>query len=197
MEALMKSLMLIGLGALALTGCRAKVDATDIQDTGNGNGGSGLGTLTINAKSEAAAEGTDHVDMTIDEVSVHVADPSVQDDLGSEWIVLSQDEQVVPLVEQKPASHQIATGDVPVASYDQVKLHITSAEYETTDGDLYDLSPGDFLNGNLIVVTDFCVNSDAETVLDSQYSTTLTGDGGVSTGFDLDVAVDDGGSCSL
>ena len=193
----MKSLMLIGLGALALTGCRAKVDATDLEDTGDGNGGSSLGTLTINAMSEEAAEGTDHVDMTIDEVSVHIMDQDVQDEVGAEWLVLSQDEQVVPLVEQKPQSHQIATGDAPAGSYDQVKLHITSAEYETTDGDLYDLSPGDFLNGNLIVVTDFCVNGGAETVLDSQYSTTLTGDGGVSTGFDLDVAVDDGDSCSL
>jgi hypothetical protein len=197
MEALMKSLMLIGLSALALTGCRAKVNADELEDTGDGDGGSGLGTLTINAMSEAAAEGTDHVDMTIDRVEVHIADPDVQDDVGAEWLVLSEEEQVVPLVEQEPQSHEIASGDAPAGSYDQVKLHITSAEYETTDGDIYDLSPGDFLNGNLIIVTDFCVNGGAETVLDSQYDTTLTGDGGVSTGFDLDVAVDDGDSCSL
>jgi len=193
----MKSLMLIGLGALALSGCRAKVNATDLEDTGDGDGGPGLGTLTINAKSQEAAEGTDHVDMTIDRVEVHIMDQDVQDDVGAEWLVLSEEEQVVPLVEQKPQSHELATGDAPAGSYDQVKLHITSAEYETTDGDLYDLSPGDFLNGNLIVVTDFCVNGGAETVLDSEFDTALTGDGGVSTGFDLDVAVDDGDSCSL
>jgi hypothetical protein len=185
MEALMKSLMLIGLSALALTGCRAKVNADELEDSGDGDGGSGLGTLTINAMSEAAAEGTDHVDMTIDRVEVHIADPDVQDDVGAEWLVLSEEEQVVPLVEQEPQSHEIASGDAPAGSY------------ETTDGDIYDLSPGDFLNGNLIIVTDFCVNGGAETVLDSQYDTTLTGDGGVSTGFDLDVAVDDGDSCSL
>ncbi len=67
----------------------------------------------------------------------------------------------------------------------------------TADGDMYTLSPGDLVGGNLIVVTDFCVNSETETVLDSEFNTTLTGDGGVSTGFDLDVAVDDGNSCSL
>lgn len=193
----MKSLMLIGLSTLALAGCRAKVNADELEDTGNGDGGSSLGTLTINVMSEGAAEGTDHVDMTIDRVEVHIMDQDVQDDVGAEWLVLSEEEQVVPLAEQEPASHEIATGDAPAGSYDQVKLHITSAEYETTDGDLYDLSPGDFLNGNLIVVTDFCVNGGAETVLDSQFDTELTGDGGVSTGFDLDVAVDDGDSCSL
>jgi len=193
----MKSLMWIGLGALALTGCRAKVKATDLEDTGNGNGGPGLGTLTINAMSKESAEGTDHVDMTIDRVEVHIADASVQDDVGAEWLVLSEDEQVVPLVELKPQSHEIASGDAPEGSYDQVKLHITEGEYVTTDGDRYVLSPGNLLNGALIVVTDFCVNGGAETVLDSQFDTSLTGDGGVSTGFDLDVAVDDGDSCSL
>lgn len=193
----MKSLMLVGLSALALTGCRAKVNATDLEDTGDGNGGPSLGTLTINAMSEDAAEGTDHVEMTIDRVEVHIADPDVQDDVGAEWLVLSEEEQVVPLVEQEPASHEIATGDASAGAYDQVKLHIIEGEYVTTDGDRYVLSPGNLLSGNLIVVTDFCVNGGAETVLDSQYHTTLTGDGGVSTGFDLDVAVDDGDSCSL
>ena len=193
----MKSLMWIGLGALALSGCRAKVNATDLEDTGDGDGGSSLGTLTINAMSEEAAEGTDHVEMTIDRVEVHIADPDVQDDVGAEWLVLSEEEQVVPLVEQEPASHEIATGDASAGAYDQVKLHIIEGEYVTTDGDRYVLSPGNLLSGNLIVVTDFCVNGGAETVLDSQYHTTLTGDGGVSTGFDLDVAVDDGDSCSL
>ena len=117
----------IGLGALALTGCRAKVKATDLEDTGNGNGGPGLGTLTINAMSKESAEGTDHVDMTIDRVEVHIADASVQDDVGAEWLVLSEDEQVVPLVELKPQSHEIASGDAPEGSYDQVKLHIKRA----------------------------------------------------------------------
>ena len=193
----MKSLMLIGLGALALTGCRAKVNATDLEDTGDGSGGSSLGTLTINALSEQAADDTDHVDMTIDRVEVHIMDQDVQDDVGAEWLVLSEEEQVVPLVEQEPASHEIASGDAPAGAYDQVKLHIIEGEYVTADGDRYVLSPGNLLNGSLIVVTDFCVNGGAETVLDSQYDTTLTGDGGVSTGFDLDVAVDDGDSCSL
>ena len=193
----MKSLMLVGLSALALVGCRAKVHAEELEDTGDGNGGPGLGSLVINAKSQEAAEGTDHVNMTIDRVEVRIVDQDVQDDVGAEWLVLSEEEQVVPLVEQEPTSHEIARGDAPAAAYSQVKLHITSAEYETTDGDVYDLSPGDVLNGNLIVVTDFCVNGGAETVLDSQFDTSLTGDGGVSTGFDLDVAVDDGDSCSL
>ena len=193
----MKSLMLIGLGALALTGCRAKVNATDLEDTGDGNGGPGLGTLTINAMSEQAAKDTDHVDMTIDRVEVRIADPDVQGQVGAEWLVLSEEEQVVPLAEQDPASHEIATGDAPASAYDQVKLHIIEGEYVTSDGDRYVLSPGNVLNGNLIVVTDFCVNGGAETVLDSEFDTALTGDGGVSTGFDLDIAVDDGDSCSL
>ena len=193
----MKSLMLIGLGALALTGCRAKVQADDLEDTGDGNGGPGLGTLTINAMSQEAAEGTEHVEMTIDRVEVRIADPDVQDDVGAEWLVLSEGEQVVPLVEEEPQSYEIATGDAPAATYDQVKLHIIEGEYVTTDGDRYVLSPGNLLNGNLIVVTDFCVNGGDETVLDSQFDTALTGDGGVSTGFDLDIAVDDGDSCSL
>jgi hypothetical protein len=179
------------------TACRAKVNAEELEDTGDGDGGSSLGTLKINALSVDAADDTEFVSMTIDRVDIHIADADVQDDVGAEWITLSEAEQDVMLVEQEPSSQEIASGEVPEGNYDEVQLHIVQGRYVTADGDTYTLSPGDMVGGNLIVVTDFCVNGGAETVLDSQFDTTLTGDGGVSTGFDLDVAVDDGDSCAL
>ncbi len=54
--------------------------------------------------------------MTIDKVDIHIEDQDVQDDVGAEWIVLSESEQDVILVEQEPGSRRSPPVTFPKAA---------------------------------------------------------------------------------
>ncbi len=188
---LTSALVIIGLGA-----CKSRVDANDLDGNGDTGASNTYGELELYARSNQAAEGTESMSMDVGRIEVHVAESDVADEIGGEWLVLSDDVGKVMLVEERPGEYLMAAGTAPETRFDAIRMELTGATYISADGDVFDLDlpEGLDIDGSFQVDTLFCVTAGETTSVVAEYSAEL-GEDGNGYWLDLDVGVQDDDSC--
>jgi hypothetical protein len=183
--------------SIAAIGCRSTVDADELEDGNGEEEGSGIGEIELYTLSNAASDNTKSVTMDIGRVSIHIADEDVIEEFGGEWVDLTQDAGVFTVVEKQPTEYLIARGPAPMAKYDAIEVEIYGGTYINSEGDVFDVQSPESLGpqGLLTINTDFCVNEDETSRIDSQLHASVGAESNTDVWFDLDAEVDDNGSC--
>ncbi len=139
MKKLIILLMTLACLSLGLVGC-------DSQSSQGPNSQADTGNLKISL-TDAPAD-FDAVNITFSEVSAHI---------DSNWIVLSDEQQTVNLLEfSNGKTTEIGSGDVPVGQYTQIRLKIADAEV-VVDGQSYPVTVPSGAQSGLKLITQFSI----------------------------------------
>lgn len=136
--------------SLALSGCDSQLSQDPISQTDTGN----LKISLTDAPADFEA-----VNITFSEVSAHI---------DSNWIVLSDEQQIVNLLEfSNGKTTEIGSADVPIGQYTQIRLKIVDAEV-VVDAQSYPVTVPSGAQSGLKLITQFIITegSSIELVVD-------------------------------
>jgi len=124
---------------------------TTTTTTDKGKIKTGKGTLVMKITDKPVSEEITSVLVTITKIEVHKAGHDSNDESGASWITVMEDEKTYDLIEIKDVEEFLASEELDIGKYTQIRLYISNANI-TVDDEVKDL---DISSNSLKLVNEF------------------------------------------